>query len=45
MVQHRDLNWNSYEPISYQGNNHTIAIYWEAEDPESLVRYWESVYK
>ncbi|XP_019624877.1 PREDICTED: uncharacterized protein LOC109470382 isoform X2 [Branchiostoma belcheri] len=34
---HVDLSWSPDEPTSYQGDNSTIAVYWEAYDKESEV--------
>ncbi|XP_066298079.1 uncharacterized protein [Branchiostoma lanceolatum] len=34
---HVDLSWSPDEPTSYQGDNSTIAVYWEAYDTESEV--------
>ncbi|XP_066299088.1 uncharacterized protein [Branchiostoma lanceolatum] len=34
---HVDLSWSADEPTSYQGDNSTIAVYWEAYDTESEV--------
>ena len=31
------MAWDNQEPITFQGNNHSIAVYWEAEDIESDV--------
>ena len=36
-IYHLDATWSQDEPSDYQGNDHTIAIYWEAEDDESEV--------
>ncbi|XP_019642103.1 PREDICTED: uncharacterized protein LOC109483513 [Branchiostoma belcheri] len=34
---HVDLSWSPDEPTRYQGDNSTIAVYWEAYDKESEV--------
>ncbi|XP_078575700.1 uncharacterized protein LOC144861602 [Branchiostoma floridae x Branchiostoma japonicum] len=34
---HVDLSWSPDEPTSYQGDNSTIAVYWEGYDIESEV--------
>ncbi|KAI8519526.1 hypothetical protein Bbelb_027830 [Branchiostoma belcheri] len=34
---HVDMSWSPDEPTSYQGDNSTIAVYWEAYDKESEV--------
>ena len=36
-VRHVDMAWNDVQPIEFQGQNHTIAVYWEVEDLESNV--------
>ena len=38
MIYHLDLEWDGQEPNDFQGNNHTIAVYWEADDVDSDVR-------
>jgi len=37
-IFHTDVNWDYLQATNFQGNNHTISVFWEAHDPESLVR-------
>ena len=37
LITHLDLSWNAQEPSTFQGDNASIAVYYEVYDKESQV--------
>ena len=36
-IHHVDMSWSEDQPSEYQGQNHSIGVYFEVSDPESEV--------